>query len=375
MPQSARVLCRRVSDLRSAVEEALDFLGYEFADRRVWVKPNLLSPRPPEDSVTTDPELVRCVVEGLRRRGVGEAWVADNPGGALKGRVADFVARTGVPAAVGESFRDISATPVPVSLDSRFVSEVHFSRIITEVDVILNLPVFKTHALTLLTGAVKNLFGIIPGGQKGHLHTLAPDPVDFSELLIDIYRAVPVPVLTIVDALRGMDGQNGPSAGRVLAIGKLITGAHPVAVDSVLARMAGVAPERIPMLRIAAERGLGPVSPEEVEVLGDFERIRGFRLPSQRLHRVMSGMIRGVYSLMRRWPALRHTRCIRCRRCADNCPAQAIVMTPLPTIDRSKCIRCYCCVEICPVQALRVPGFWGGVGQNLLPRRPGRTPA
>lgn len=368
MPPIARVLCRRVADLGGAVEEALDFLGFDFRGRRVWVKPNLLSPRPPQDSVTTDPELVRCVVEGLARRGAAEVWVADNPGGALKGSVADFVAKTGVPTAAGEHFRDISTTPVPVKLNSRFAAQVHFSRIITEVDVILNLPVFKTHALTLITGALKNLFGVIPGGQKGELHTLAPNPVDFAELLIDIYQAIPVPVLTIVDALRGMDGQNGPSAGRVLAIGKVVSGANPVAVDSVLARMAGVEPDRIPMLRIAAGRGLGPTATGQVEVLGDFERIRGFRLPTQRLHRVMSGMIRGVYTLMRRWPALRRKRCIRCRRCCENCPARAISMTPLPVIARTKCIRCYCCVEICPVQALRVPGFWGGVGQNLLRR-------
>jgi uncharacterized protein (DUF362 family)/NAD-dependent dihydropyrimidine dehydrogenase PreA subunit len=364
----ARVLVRRIADLGAAVEEALDFLGYDFAGRRVWVKPNLLSPRAPEDSVTTDPALARLVVDSLRRRGASEVWVADNPGGSLKGNIHDFIAKTGIPAACADCFRDISTTPVPVKLDSRFVQEVFFARIITEVDVIVSLPVFKTHALTLLTGALKNMFGVIPGGQKGELHTIAPDPVDFSELLVDIFQAIPVPVLTIVDAQRGMDGQNGPSAGRVLAIGKLIAGANAVAVDSVLARMAGVVPEAIPMVRIAAERGLGPVTPGDVEVVGDFEPVRGFRLPTRRLHRTMSGMIRFAYALMRRWPTLRKERCTRCRRCADNCPATAITMSPCPAIDRSRCIRCYCCAEVCPVKAMRVPGFWGGVAQNLFRR-------
>jgi uncharacterized protein (DUF362 family)/NAD-dependent dihydropyrimidine dehydrogenase PreA subunit len=365
---AARVLVRRVADLAVAVEEALSFLGYDFAGKRVWVKPNLLAPHRPEASVTTDPELVRLVVAGLRRRNAAEVWVADNPGGALHGSVADYIAKTGVPAACPDSFRDISATPVPLKLTSRFAQEVHVSRILTEVDVIVNLPVFKTHALTLLTGAVKNLFGIIPGGQKGHLHTLAPDPFDFAELLIDIYQAVPVPVLTIVDAQRGMDGQNGPSGGRVIAIGKLITGANPVAVDSVLARMAGAEPDVIPMLRIAAERSLGPIAPADVEVTGDFAPIPGFRLPTRRILRAMSGPIRWAYLLMRRWPTVQKDECIKCRRCADNCPASAIAMSPLPVIDRAKCIRCYCCAEICPVKAMRVPGFWGGVAQNLLRR-------
>lgn len=367
-PPAARVLVRRITDLAAAVEEALDFLAGDFAAKRIWVKPNLISPHPPQDSVTTDPQLVRLVVDGLRRRGAAEVWVADNPGGALKGSIHDYVARTGIPAACPDCFRDISRTPVPLKLNSRFVSEIHVSRILTEVDLILNLPVFKTHALTLLTGAIKNLYGIIPGGQKGELHTIAPHPLDFSELVVDIFQAVPVPVLTIVDAQRGMDGQNGPSAGRVLAIGKLITGANPVAVDSVLARMAGVAPETIPMVRIAAERGLGPIATDAVEIVGDFAPVRGFRLPTRRLNRAMSGIIRFVYMLMRRWPTLQSRRCIKCRRCADNCPATAITMNPLPVIDRSRCIRCYCCAEICPVKAMRVPGFWGGVAQNLFRR-------
>jgi uncharacterized protein (DUF362 family) len=262
------VLVRKVVDLSAAIAEALDFLDYDFGGRKVWVKPNLLGPHPPEHSVTTDPEIVRHVVRGLRARGAKDIWVADNPGGGLQRNVSSYIAPTGVVEASEGCFRGISETPVSISTKSRFISEFTVSRIVTEVDVIMNLPVFKTHSLTLLTGAIKNLFGIIPGAQKSYLHTIVKSPYEFAELLVDIYQVIPVPVLTIMDALRGMDGQNGPSGGRVLKLGTLLAARNPVALDSVMAMMAGVEPTVIPTTRIASERGLGPSDPAGLDVSG-----------------------------------------------------------------------------------------------------------
>jgi uncharacterized protein (DUF362 family)/NAD-dependent dihydropyrimidine dehydrogenase PreA subunit len=368
-PLRERVLVRQVESLPAAVDEALDFLAYGFTGKRVWVKPNLLGPQPPEHSVTTDPEVVRHVVRGLRTRSAKDIWVADNPGGGLERNISSYIAPTGVVEASEGRFQGISDTPVTVATGSRFTSEFHVSRIMTEIDVIVNLPVFKTHALTILTGGIKNLFGIIPGGQKSYLHTLAKSSEEFSELLVDIYQVIPVPVLSIMDALRGMDGQNGPSGGRVRSIGRLITAANPVALDMVMAVIAGTSPERIPTTRIAMERGLGPSTLSEIEVIGDAEPVADFRLPSLRLASGITGIAAGiVYPLMRRWPILDRRTCIKCRRCADNCPASAIAMSPFPVIDRRKCITCYCCAELCPVKAMSVPSLFRGVLQNLTGR-------
>ena len=53
-------------------------------------------------------------------------------------------------------------------------------------------------------------------------------------------------------------------------------------------------------------------------------------------------------------PKLRQAdHCIGCRKCAEICPAHAIVMKQKkPVIDRKKCIRCFCCQEFCPKGAL-----------------------
>jgi len=364
-----RVLVRKVNDLSAAVVEALNFLEYDFAGKRVWVKPNLLGPHPPEAGVTTDPELVSSIVRELKRRGVAAVWVADNPAGRHAKRLADYLAATGVVEASEGCFLDIAEHSIMLSLKSRFTPQLPVSSVVGEADVILNLPVLKTHALTILTGAVKNLFGVIPGLQKAHLHTLVKNGEEFAELLVDIYQALPVPVLSVMDALRGMDGQNGPSGGRVLKLGRILAARNVVALDSVMAMMAGVRPDRIHTNRIAAERGLGPARPENIEVVGDFEVIPGFRLPSARLAGSITGIAGATfYKLIQRRPLCDKRLCTRCRRCADNCPVHAISLSPYPAIDRKKCITCYCCVEICPERAMVVPQALRSLVHDLFGR-------
>lgn len=364
-----RVLVRKVVDLAAAVTEALDFLDCDFAGKRVWVKPNLLGPHPPEAGVTTDPELVRSIVRELKRRGVATVWVADNPAGRHAQRLADYLAPTGVVEASEGCFLDVAEHSTVLPLKSRFAQHLPVSSVAVETDIILNLPVFKTHALTVLTGAVKNLFGVIPGLQKAHLHTLVRNGKEFAELLVDIYQALPVPVFSVMDALRGMDGQNGPSGGRVLRLERILASRNPVALDSVMAMMAGLRPDRIPTNRIAAERNLGPARPEEIEVVGDFEVIPGFRLPSARLAESITGIAGATfYRLIQRRPACDRKLCTRCRRCANNCPVHAIEMKPFPAIVRGKCITCYCCVEICPERAMVVPSPLRGLIQNITGR-------
>jgi len=364
-----RVLVRKVVDLTAAVTEALDFLDCDFAGKRVWVKPNLLGPHLPEHGVTTDPELIRTVVRDLKRRGTAAVWVADNPAGKHAQRLADYLAPTGVVEASEGCFLDVAEHSTVLPLKSRFAQHLPVSSVAVETDIILNLPVFKTHALTVLTGAVKNLFGVIPGLHKAHLHTLVKNGEEFGELLVDIYQALPVPVFNVMDALRGMDGQNGPSGGRVLRLGRILASRNPVALDSVMAMMAGLRPDRIPTNRIAAERNLGPARPEEIEVVGDFEVIPGFRLPSARLAENITGIAGATfYRLIQRRPACDQKLCTRCRRCAENCPATAMAMSPYPVIDRRKCMICYCCVELCPEKAMTVPGPLRGLIKNIIGR-------
>lgn len=351
------VLVRKITELHSAVVEALDFLNYDFSGRRVWVKPNLLAPHPPEAGVTTNPDLIYEVVSELKRRNASKIIVGDNPAGVRRSNIEKYLAPTGIVEASQGFFANISVNSVKLPITSRYIAEIPVSSLIKEVDVILNLPVFKTHALTILTGAVKNILGIIPGGHKAYLHTLAATGEQFAELLVDIYQAVPVKMLHIMDGIRVMDGVNGPSGGRVRKMNLLLSGENGVALDAVMAMLAGAKPSSIPTIRTAMRRGLGPAKESEIRIQGDFESIPGFRLPNAGFATLLIRLSRPVYRLIiPRVPELNRKTCIRCAECANNCPVQAIKMSPFPEIDRRQCIRCFCCSEICPEKAMTIAG-------------------
>lgn len=362
-----RVLVRKVTDLGHGVAEALDFLAFDFYDKRVWVKPNLLAPHPPEAGVTTDPELVRLIVRELTRRGARNIWVADSPAGVHHIPLEEYLKPTGVVAAAEGHFFNPDTRLSRLILKSRFVREVPVSALLSQADVILNLPVFKTHGLTVITGAIKNLFGIIPGGHKTYLHSVAKNGTEFAELLVDIYQAVPIPILTIMDGLRGMDGINGPSGGRVLKLGLLLASTNPLALDAVMVLLARGRPEKVPLCRLAYERGLGPIKKEEIEIVGDFQPIPGFRLPPLGLAAAVSRASTLIYPLLRRTPELERSRCKKCGECARNCPVQAITLTPYPKINRKRCIACFCCAETCPAHALRIASIPKSILLRLNP--------
>jgi ferredoxin len=104
-------------------------------------------------------------------------------------------------------------------------------------------------------------------------------------------------------------------------------------------------------------------------VVGDFEVIPGFRLPSARLATSIAGIAGATfYRFVQRRPLCDKKLCTRCRRCADNCPVQAINLAPYAAIDRKTCITCYCCVEICPERAMVIPSAFRGLVRTILGR-------
>ena len=135
-----------------------------------------------------------------------------------------------------------------------FLPTVSVSRMVLEADVLISLPKFKTHGLTVITGAIKNSYGILPGAQKAKLHQAAGSPDRFHEAVVEVFR-LRVPDLFILDAVVGMEG-NGPASPDLREIGLILASDNAVALDSVMAFMVGCDPGR---LRFPAEGpGNGP---------------------------------------------------------------------------------------------------------------------
>lgn len=146
-----------------------------------------------------------------------------------------------------------------------------------EADLLVSVPKLKTHTFTKFTGAVKNLFGCLPGDVKSNVHRFAGGEPKFSDMLVDIYSTL-TPGLAVMDAVWGMDG-DGPTYGRTRKIGYVLASKNPVALDSIAARMAGFSSTEVHTIRICRERNLFP---KNVETTGEprVPSIPDFRRPA-----------------------------------------------------------------------------------------------
>jgi len=229
------------------------------------------------------------------------------------------------------------------------VGEFWFPEYALRCDGVINVPKLKTHTLTALTCAVKNLFGLQQGGSKADHHVRTRnDPEQFSHLLLDLYEAIrPQIRLNVVDAVVGMEGE-GPAGGDPVSLGLILAGEDAVAVDVVASAVIGWNPMEVGTNYLASERGLGPSGLGEIEVVGlpVEEAIRPFRKPQ-------------IYMDSRPFIEIRmpiecdEERCVGCGVCAQICPGGAITLRDRPEFDYDRCIQCFCCIELCPHGALK----------------------
>ncbi|MBC7230956.1 MAG: DUF362 domain-containing protein [Actinobacteria bacterium] len=339
--------------LRERMRQILEEFPLALDGKEVLVKPNLLGPWPGESGIITHPLVVKAMVEVLKERGC-RVRVGDNPGLRGYGCIGRVCRETGMEEAVGGEWTNMAASPRTVPLRSRFVSEVSISSQVLDCEVLISMPKFKTHVSTLITGAVKNSFGFLVGADKARMHAAAPRFRDFDELLVDIYQ-IRVPDLVVMDAVTAMEG-NGPSCEDVRELGKILASRNGVALDAVMAAMMGLDPARVPTLVVAAERGLGPASLEDIEVSGLLEVIPGFKRPSTVPRMSWTAPFqRLVFALLsHRALEVDRSRCTGCRTCEEGCPVGAIKVERYPRFDPSRCINCYCCYELCPEHAVKL---------------------
>jgi uncharacterized protein (DUF362 family)/Pyruvate/2-oxoacid:ferredoxin oxidoreductase delta subunit len=352
------------ADISAAIDAALSPLGgmaaFVSPGQRVLLKINLLSRAMPERAVTTHPEFVRAVIREAKAAG-GIVTVGDSPGGTNSVNATRRLWEdTGIAAVCAEEavelvlFDDdcVRATAEGSELFPTFT----LGRAVVETDVLITLPKFKTHGFMMFTGAVKNLFGCIPGLEKAQYHLKVPDRDDFGGMLVDLMLACK-PTLAIMDAVVGMEGE-GPAGGTPRHVGAVLASADCVAMDVVAASMAGLSPMEVYTNKAAARRGLGPASVEEVDVVGvDWRELApsGFALPARDITAMMPAWLG---KRLRGWATARPVlvrahECTRCKTCEKNCPVDAIVVkSDGPVFDNSLCIRCYCCQELCPPQCI-----------------------
>lgn len=351
-------IVRVENDIEAAVREAVRLLGgierFVEAEGSYLIKPNLFTTKTAEEGATTDMHIVLALAEMVRERGATPV-VGECPAMAAYARPDIIFDELGVRRLCEEAGVELMVLDrePPVRVDCPggvAVGELWFPDYALSCDGIINVPKLKTHALTTLTCAVKNLFGLQQGGSKANHHVRTKnDPERFSHLLLDLYGAIrPQVRLNVVDAIVGMEGE-GPGGGDPVRLGLIIAGEDAVAVDLVASAVMGWDPMEVGTNYLAAERGLGPSSLEEVDVVGlPIEEVaRPFRKPQ--IHQDGRMFVKARMSI-----ECDEDRCTGCGVCSQICPAGAIILRGRPEFDLDRCIQCFCCVELCPHGSLSV---------------------
>lgn len=359
----------------ACVNEAIDSLGglrhVIHPGMTVFIKINLLMKKNPEDQVTTNPMVVAAIAKYVESLGA-KAIVGDSPAGLFNERALKGIYdRCGITAmAENENITlnyDVSTQDVFYE-DAAVLKKFVVAKAIYEADAVITVGKLKTHGMTAYTGAVKNLFGCIPGLTKAEYHFRMPKLIDFSNMLVDIATFIN-PVFSIIDAVYGMEG-NGPSAGTPRKIGAIITGFNPHAVDAVAISLTNAEPMSICTIQRANERGLFSGNINDVDVIGakisqlivkDFEQAKshGTSLIKGHIPRIFNSLTPMLEGLLTTKPVIERQKCKGCRDCYNTCPAKAIEMIEnKAVIDYSKCIKCFCCQEICPYMAVDIKKSW-----------------
>ena len=328
-------------------------------DKKILLKPNILYAAQPSKAVTTHPAVLKAVIRYLQKNG-NIIFVGDSPAFQNQEAAAGKAGLKQVADECGAIWQDFTQTATIPAPEGRLVKSFQLASILNDVDIVISLPKMKTHSLMYYTGAMKNLFGLVPGLSKSALHLRFPDRDNFAQMIVDLNLAAK-PSYAIMDAIVGMEGP-GPGSGYPRNVGLLLASDNVLALDLTAARIMGYKAETLPILSQALECGFWlkpgeainyPLEKAEELLINDYRLIRHLHDASMFRDYMPEWAFRLVKNLTVKRPIFNPKICKLCGECVRICPAKALsVQENRIKADYTKCIRCYCCHEICNHNAI-----------------------
>jgi len=376
-------------DLKYVISEGLDRLGgigkYINKNQKICIKPNLLLPAAPGTGITTHPVFIETVIELIANHtGKPEnIIIADSSSPAVpftRSGIEKVYRETGLFDIAGRTGCSLNLSTDYSSISNKkgiLLKKIEVINTVQDCQVIVNLPKFKTHNLTTITGAVKNMFGVVPGFTKVGYHLRFDEITDFTGMLLDLIMLIK-PTINIMDGILGLEGDGPGRSGIPRNTGIVMISDDPIAMDLVMGKIMNVDEEYNPFIKIARGRGIRSAEWENIEITGavlDEFIIRDFKLPKsagqERLVEnrfISTHMIPWVRSSLNPYPYTDMTKCNNCGTCQEVCPRKAVICTERKIVfDYSNCIRCFCCSEMCPEGAIGIKySFLGNLILNRL---------
>ena len=266
--------------VRPHVRRALDLVGglesLIMPGDTVLVKPNLVGAYHYESGATTNPHVVEAVIELVREAKAGRIVIGE--GSAVGTRTADAFEACGMNA-IAERHRcdivDFTHDDVLYAVNpaARKMRRIRLPRTFLEANVVINLPVMKTHDALDYSGGLKNMKGLLQTDDKKRFHKWG-----LAQSLVDLAH-IAMPDITLMDSTVAMEGP-GPAFGDPVGLGLLLASKDTVALDAVALEIMGFSLDEIEYVRMAGEAGLGCTDLESIEVLG--EPVADVRRPFKR---------------------------------------------------------------------------------------------
>ncbi|MCP4601907.1 MAG: DUF362 domain-containing protein [Proteobacteria bacterium] len=332
---------------------------------KVLIKPNLLMNR---KGAYTEADFIKAVGLFFKKHN-SNLSIGDSPG-QFRASARDVIEAMGVDSFLEEEniayaeFEGGLAVQVN-NPDALHMKRYHIAQPVDEADVVINVPRPKSHIEASYTGAVKNYWGIIPGGAKAQCHLYGGNAQSFGNVIVDNYLTLvnaKKKLITIMDGREFMEGMGGPATGPMRNTDVIVAGFDDVAVDVVMLAIGGLdAVTCVGHLKACQERGLGVTDLNDIEIIGksieETRQKKKIKIPGSGLSRFVSLFTsKFIYKMIREMPGLDEKECTKCGDCSELCPVKAIdwEKNQHPSLQDQKCISCLCCIECCPEQALSV---------------------
>ena len=360
------------TDVEAAIRQSFDNLGgierYINKGDKVLLKLNLLMRKHPDAAATTHSEFARALCNVLIEYGANVV-IGDSPGGPFtKGMLNSIYKGCGIEAIAKDTGATLNwnlNSAKRNNPDALFLKNLTITDMLNDVDKVISVSKLKTHGMMVYTGAVKNLFGVIPGTIKAEYHFNMPEIDDFADALIDICLAAK-PTLSFMDGIVGMEGA-GPSSGNPRKIGAVIASDSPYHLDKVASHIIGFSEAEVPTVKRSIDRGLCASGFDDIEFMGD--NVSSFVISDfERAKAINHDFVNFLPKFMRPFfkkrlkaiPKFEVEKCVGCGDCARLCPAKVLeIENRLPIlVDRNGCISCFCCQELCPKAAVKVHRPW-----------------
>jgi len=231
--------------------------------QKVVVKPNIGWDVVAEKAANTNPALVKRIIEHCFKAGAKEVFVFDH--------TCDNWVKCYKNSGIEQAVKEAGGKMVPGDSESYYqqvtipngkrMTSAKVHELILSSDVFINVPVLKHHSSAAMTGALKNMMGVV--WDRGYWHKN-----DLNQCIADYALYPKRPALNVLDAFNVMlkNGPRGVSVADLSPMKSQLLSTDWVAIDAAGAKMMGLDNDKVKYIRIAAEMGLGKMDLQKMNI-------------------------------------------------------------------------------------------------------------